>query len=187
MSAPYRACLRAITLASSLAVLAAPALAQSSTPVVPAPASPGSAGAPAKSSSASVNPLTVEDVSKLKGVDVYGSDDKKIGEISTVLMNPQTKTIDRLVVGEGGVLGVGARNVALPISAFSWDAQADGFKIARTGDALKSMPEWHEQVSEAPSGNADRETRMPGGGASSAAPPNGAAAPMPPATEGGGR
>jgi hypothetical protein len=182
MSAPYRACLRAITLASSLAVLAAPALAQSSTPVVPAPASPG-ASAPAKSSSASVNPLTVEDVSKLNGVAVYGSDNQKIGEISTALMNPETKTIDRLVVGEGGVLGVGARNVALPISAFSWDAQAGSFKIARTGDELKSMPEWREQVSEAPGGNTDTETRMPGGGAAP-----GAAAPAPsPGTGGVGR
>lgn len=187
MSAPYRACLRAITLASSLALLTAPVLAQSSSPVVPAPASPGSGSAPAKSSSASVNPLTVEDVSKLKGVDVYGSDNQKIGEVSTVLMNPETKTIDRLVVGEGGVLGVGAHNVALPISAFSWDAQAGGFKIARTGDELKSMPEWHEQLSEAPSGNAGRETRTPSGGASNSVAP-GAPAPAPsPGTGGVGR
>jgi hypothetical protein len=184
MSAPYRACLRAITLASSLALLTAPALAQSSTPVVPAP---GTSGVPAKSPSASVNPLTVEDVSKLKGVDVYGSDNQKIGEISTVLMKPETKTIDRLVVGAGGVLGVGARNVALPISAFSWDAQAGSFKIARTGDELKSMPEWHEQVSEAPGGSGNTQTRMPSGGASDSTAP-GAAAPAPsPATGGVGR
>jgi sporulation protein YlmC with PRC-barrel domain len=182
MSASYRACLRAITLASSLAVLAAPALAQSATPVVPAPGTSGSTGAPAKSASASVNPLTVEDVSKLKGVAVYGGDNQKIGEISTVLMKPETKTIDRLVVGEGGILGVGARNVALPISAFSWDAQTGSFKIARTGDELKSMPEWREQVSEAPGGNTDTET-MPSGGVAP-----GAAAPAPsPATGSVGR
>jgi sporulation protein YlmC with PRC-barrel domain len=183
MSASYRACLRAITLASSLAVLAAPALAQSATPVVPAPGTSGSTSAPAKSASASVNPLTVEDVSKLKGVAVYGGDNQKIGEISTVLMKPETKTIDRLVVGEGGILGVGARNVALPISAFSWDAQTGSFKIARTGDELKSMPEWREQVSEAPGGNTDTETRMPSGGVAP-----GAAAPAPsPATGSVGR
>ena len=182
MSASSRACLRAVTLASSLALSAVPALAQSATPVVPAPGTSGSAAAPARSASAAVNPLTVEDVSKLKGVDVYGSDDQKIGEISTVLMNPESKTIDRLVVGEGGVLGVGARNVALPISAFSWDAKAGSFKIARTGDELKSMPEWHEQVSEAPNGAADKETRAPIGPGNSAAP--GAAATAPPPSAG---
>ncbi|MGH7035581.1 MAG: hypothetical protein ACREFL_17770 [Stellaceae bacterium] len=62
--------------------------------------------------------------------------------------------------------GAPARNVALPISAFSWDAQAGSFKIARTGDELKSMPEWHEQVSEAPGGTSNTATRMLSGGAS---------------------
>ncbi len=59
-----------------------------------------------------------------------------------VLMKPESKQIDRLVVGEGGVLGIGTHDVALPVDQFSWDADKDGFKLAKTADELKSMPEW---------------------------------------------
>jgi sporulation protein YlmC with PRC-barrel domain len=46
----------------------------------------------------------MEDASKIKGADVYGADNKKIGTVSTVLMKPDSKTVDRLVVVSGSVL-----------------------------------------------------------------------------------
>jgi hypothetical protein len=57
-------------------------------------------------------------------------------------MKPDTRTIDRLVVAAGGVLGVGSHHVALPLDQFTWDADKDGFKIDKTADQLKAMPEW---------------------------------------------
>jgi hypothetical protein len=105
----------------------------------------------------------MEDISKINGASVYGSDDAKIGSISTVLMKPESKTIDRFVVGEGGVLGVGTHYVALPITAFSWDSQRGGFKLAKTADDLKAMPEWKQQVAEAPDSGAPDATRSGGG------------------------
>ena len=143
--------LRVITAVSGAALFAAgPALAQSTMPNAG-----GGLGAPSAAASRAKapapNPLTMEDVSKIEGTAVYDSGGKKIGSVSTVLMQPSSKTIDRLVVGEGGVLGIGSHRVALPIDAFSWDAQQDGFKIAKTADELKSMPEWHDtQLSQAP-------------------------------------
>src|SRR5579885_3681391 len=117
-----------IAVASALALFAGGALAQSNTtpsggmtatPGTTAPKStaPGStAGAPAATPRAPApDPMTMEDVSQIKGSSVYGSDDKKIGDVSTVLMKPGTKTIDRLVVSSGGVLGIGGRQVALPV------------------------------------------------------------------------
>src|SRR5690242_16109464 len=89
--------------ASALALLAAPALAQTGSP------SPSTTA----QATSKADPLKQEDVSQIKGAAVYGSDDKKIGSVSTVLMKPDSKAIDRLVVGAGGVLGVGARDVAL--------------------------------------------------------------------------
>jgi sporulation protein YlmC with PRC-barrel domain len=91
-----------------------------------------------------VNPLTTEDVSHITGTAVYGSDDKKIGSISHVLMKPDSKTIDRLVVAEGGLLGIGAHDVALPIDQFKWDQQKEGFTIGKTSADLKSMAEWQD-------------------------------------------
>ncbi|HEX9461703.1 MAG TPA: PRC-barrel domain-containing protein [Alphaproteobacteria bacterium] len=104
----------------------------------------------------------MEDISKIKGAAVYDSNDKKVGSVATVLMTPETKTIDRLVVGEGGVLGIGSHQVALPIDAFSWDAQKAGFRIAKTEDDLKAMPEWQQQVTEAPGTGAPRPRPLGG-------------------------
>ena len=127
--------------ASALALFAAPALAQTNS------SAPRSAGGGTSSSSTAQatskgDPLKQDDVSEIKGAAVYGSDGKKIGSIDTVLMKPESKTIDRLVVGAGGLLGVGARDVVLPVDQFRWDAAKGGFKIAKTEDDLKNMPEW---------------------------------------------
>jgi len=138
-----------IAIISAAALLSAQAFAQTTPPATTAvPPRPATAPAPAGTVPAAtvrtqaVNPLTMEDVSKITGTNVYGSDDKKIGDISTVLMKPDTRRIDRLVVAAGGVLGVGSHHVALPVDQFTWDASKDGFKIAKTTDDLKAMPEW---------------------------------------------
>jgi len=98
------------------------------------------------------DPLSSEDISQIEGSSVVASDGSSIGEVSTVLMDPASKKVDRLVVAEGGVLGVGAHKVALPVDSFRWDAQKHEFKIQKTADDLKAMPEWQQpQLAEAPS------------------------------------
>lgn len=97
------------------------------------------------------DPLASEDISQIDGVSVADRDGSSVGKISTVLMNPSTKKVDRLVVAEGGILGVGAHNVALPVDAFHWDARNHDFVIQKTADDLKAMPEWQKpQLAEAP-------------------------------------
>jgi sporulation protein YlmC with PRC-barrel domain len=174
-----------ITTATSLVLLTGSAFAQSSSgggaigSPGPAPLSSGP-GATARPQPPAPNPLKMEDISKIKGTAVYDNADNKIGTVSTVLMKPESKTIDRFVIGEGGVLGVGSHYVALPIDAFSWDSQRGGFKLAKTADDLKAMPEWKEQVAEAPNtGAADAPrsgggTMDSGGGPASTAPQPGA-------------
>lgn len=159
MAVPFGTRLRVITAVSSIALLAAgSALAQSAMPSSHPPSNGpvGAAGASmSKPRAPQPNPLTMEDVSKIAGAAVYDSSGKKIGSVSTVLMKPSSKTIDRLVVGEGGILGFGSHNVALPLDAFSWDSQKDGFTVTKTADELKSMPAWNQQqreLSEAPGG-----------------------------------
>ncbi len=143
----------AIMTVSAFALAATPALAQMSAPGGPGqPAAPhvpsiggsGPATGPtAQPQMPAVNPLTTPDVSLLNGTDVYGANGNKIGSVSTALMNPTSKKIDRLVVSAGGVLGIGAHRVALPVDQFTWDAGKLGFLIAQTEQQLKSMPAWH--------------------------------------------
>lgn len=127
------------------------------------------------------NPLSSEDISQINGASVAGSDGSKIGSVSTVLMDPSSKKVDRLVIAEGGVLGVGAHKVALPVDAFHWDAQSHNFVIQKTSDDLKAMPEWQQpQTAENP--NADSSSRESGVGAgtSAGAPAGAASAPVAP-------
>ena len=129
---------------AALALMTGAASAQmSNTTSSPARPAPSATTAPVHKEAA-VNPLNQEDVSKIDGTAVYGGDDGKIGHVSTILMDPSSKKIDRLVVTAGGVLGVGGHRVAVPVDQFSWDADRGVFKLGMTEAALKQMPEWIE-------------------------------------------
>jgi sporulation protein YlmC with PRC-barrel domain len=138
-----------IATASAFVLLAGAAMAQTAPPSAtnrtPAPGSSMSTTGPAVRTPAP-DPLKMEDVSKISGSAVYGNSDSKIGSVSTVLMNPESKTIDRFVVNEGGVLGVGGHKVAIPVDQFTWDSDRGAFKLAKSTDDLKSMPEWKNQT-----------------------------------------
>ena len=57
--------------------------------------------------------------SKLVGVDIYGSDNAKIGDVSEVLLDAGGNA-QAVVIGVGGFLGIGEKNVAVPFSAIQW-------------------------------------------------------------------
>jgi sporulation protein YlmC with PRC-barrel domain len=151
--------MRTIPLAvAALALLSAAASAQTTptSPSRPSPATP-SATQPAPAQPA-VNPLTKEHVSNIQGQNVYGSDDAKLGSVSEILMDPQTKKLDKLVVSTGGVMGIGSHRVAIPLDQFSWDGQKAGFKLTKNAEALKAMPEWVEGATTTGSSTAPART-----------------------------
>jgi hypothetical protein len=55
--------------------------------------------------------------SKFKGSDVLGPDNQKVGSVTDMLFDKSGK-IDGLVIGVGGFLGIGEKNVAIDMSAF---------------------------------------------------------------------
>src|SRR5215211_5861186 len=57
--------------------------------------------------------------SKLMGIDVYGSDNQKIGDVDDVILDKQGK-IQAIVVGIGGFLGIGEKDVAIPFEQVQW-------------------------------------------------------------------
>jgi sporulation protein YlmC with PRC-barrel domain len=147
--------------AAALTLSATAAMAQNtqSSPPATMPAPPTAPSAANHQPAA--NPLTQTEISKIEGTKVYGSDNKNIGHISQVLMDPQTKKIDRLVVAVGGVLGIGGHQVALPVNQFSWDSTAGAFKIAENSADLKSMPEWRSSESAAGASQGSDQTNPP--------------------------
>jgi len=112
---------------AATALLAGTALAQTS----PAPTQPAGSGQ-------IITQMTPDLVrgSKLMGVDIYGADNQKIGDIDEVLVDKQGK-IQAVVVGVGGFLGIGQKDVAIPYDQVQWmsnqDVQASNANQATSG------------------------------------------------------
>jgi sporulation protein YlmC with PRC-barrel domain len=64
-------------------------------------------------------PANLMRASQLMGIDVYGGDNQKIGDIDEVLVDRQGK-IHGVVVGVGGFLGIGQKDVAIPFDQVQW-------------------------------------------------------------------
>ena len=56
---------------------------------------------------------------KLVGVAVYGPDEKQIGKIKDVLID-HNGAAQTVVIGVGGFLGFGTKDVAVPFAAIQW-------------------------------------------------------------------
>jgi hypothetical protein len=100
---------------------------------------------------------------KFKGTDVLGADDKKIGDITDILFDKDGK-IQAYVVGVGGFLGMGAKEVALAPASFTVvpgdNGSADKLKVSMTQDELKQAQSFARY--EAP--KATTTGSAPGGG-----------------------
>ncbi len=103
------------------ALIAAPALAQtsgsgatggSSTTVSPGASTSGNASMGATGSSMTQMQPGQWRASKIEGLDVYNQNNEKIGDISEMLIDKDGK-IQAVVIGVGGFLGIGERDVAI--------------------------------------------------------------------------
>ena len=87
--------------------------------------------------------------SKLMGTDVIGPNNEKIGDVSDVLIDKSGK-VDALVVGVGGFLGIGTKDVALPMTVFEIvpagsganNTSSDQLRLSMTKDQLQQHAEF---------------------------------------------
>lgn len=105
------------------------------------------AAGPRTVSAAAPDPLDQTDVSRIIGTTVYDSAGNRVGDVATVLMNPQTRRLDRFVVRviterAGGIFGIGGRLVAVPIDSFSWSRKKPGFVVSLTRKELRTRVAW---------------------------------------------
>jgi sporulation protein YlmC with PRC-barrel domain len=77
---------------------------------------------------------------RFRGTDVIGTDNKKIGNVSDILFD-KTGKIEAYVVSVGGILGMGAKEVALAPSSFDVIQGQNGapakLKLSMNQDELK--------------------------------------------------
>jgi sporulation protein YlmC with PRC-barrel domain len=76
---------------------------------------------------------------KLIGVGVYGSDDKQIGKIDDLLLD-KNGSAQAIVIGVGGFLGFGKKDVAVPFSAMQWRTEARKAPVADQAPSSAGNP-----------------------------------------------
>lgn len=103
--------------------------------------------------------------SKFKGTDVIGADDKKIGDVSDILFDKDKKIL-AYIVGVGGFLGIGAKDVALDPASFQAvpgkDAHDFKLRLSMTKDELKAAPAFEPYQPPRPVSSQNSPTRPMG-------------------------
>jgi len=75
--------------------------------------------------------------SKFKGTNVLGPDDQKVGDVTDLLFDKNGK-VEGLIVGVGGFLGIGEKNVAIGLSAFQVMPYSSGSTTGTTSTNMAS-------------------------------------------------
>jgi hypothetical protein len=135
-----------ITATALATVLVVPAFAQQ--PPVNSGTAPSSAQQNSAQSPGFVQKQSSNDWrgTKLIGSSVYGPDNSSIGEISDVIIGSDG-AIKAAVIGVGGFLGVGQKDVAVPFNALNVQRSPDSDSINKitvtySKDQLKAAPEF---------------------------------------------
>lgn len=100
----------------------------------------------------------------LIGQTVTAPDNTKIGNISDLVMSKDGRTVEGFVIGVGGFLGIGEREVAVSFESLHLDRGTDQRTTATlnaTKDTLKAAPEWKWSATKhnSPSGMGTTPTR----------------------------
>jgi len=82
--------------------------------------------------------------SKLIGTSVYNPANERIGEVNDVLLD-NTGKVAAVIIGVGGFLGLGERDVAVSYNSIQMNRDNNGaptLMVNTTKEALKSAPAW---------------------------------------------
>ena len=142
---------RSLMMSAAVVLLLAPALAQTPTP--PATSAQAPAAAPSTPSAPeSAKPGFIAEQGKdqwlasknLIGTKVGGPDNQTVGSINDLLIEKSGNVV-AAVIGVGGFLGIGSKNVAVPFKSLELSRDADGNdKIAMrfSKDELQQAPDF---------------------------------------------
>lgn len=77
----------------------------------------------------------------LSGMDVYGTDGKKIGDVKKVL-GDNSNSIKAVTMDVGGFLGIGAREVVLPIDKVQKGTEKDRLQVSMSKEDIQNLKQW---------------------------------------------
>ncbi|XUY26432.1 PRC-barrel domain-containing protein [Agrobacterium sp. rho-8.1] len=126
------------------------AIAQTTAPAVPSATAPATPAMPGSTASSGGAYLTEQAANQISANDyignaVYTSADESIGSVTNLILE-ENGGIVAAVVGVGGFLGIGAKDVAVPMDKLTVTRDtADGtvrLTTTETADTLKAAPEF---------------------------------------------
>jgi sporulation protein YlmC with PRC-barrel domain len=103
---------------------------------------PSSAARPAQKSAGQTEQLASMGKQQLVGKDVYGADNRNMGDVEDVVMGTNGQ-VESVLVDVGGFLGIGTRRVAIPISQIQL-GQGDRLTTTMTEAQAKELPEYNQ-------------------------------------------
>jgi sporulation protein YlmC with PRC-barrel domain len=146
--------------AATVALLATGALAQTTAPSPTEPATPPAATQPAPNSGAATSTTTTTQTqsisfkstmaqdemlaSEISGLEVRNAAGEDLGDINDLVMDKAGKP-QVAIIGVGGFLGLGEKDVGVPFETLTFAPSSDGKTVARldvTKDALKAAPNY---------------------------------------------
>jgi sporulation protein YlmC with PRC-barrel domain len=86
--------------------------------------------------------------SDLIGATVKNPEGESLGSIQELVLDPQDAKIKNVVVSMGGLLGIGARSVAIPWQEVTPQSDGKAVIVAMGKEELQSAPEWKKPVEE---------------------------------------
>lgn len=105
------------------------------------------AGAQSPTNSAQESPAVASTVDFrsshwLRDRTIVNNNAEEIANVSDLILDRGSGRIEYLVIKTGTTFGLGGRAVAIPYSAFRWEAGKDRFVLASTPEQLKQFPEF---------------------------------------------
>jgi sporulation protein YlmC with PRC-barrel domain len=130
-----------LTAASLAALITVPALAQDATPPPAQNAPPAETMAPAPTANLDSGQISTRDLIRTS---VRNAANESIGDVNDVLIDNQGK-VTAVIVGVGGFLGLGEKDVALPFDQLTFARDNDNNLVvtsAATKESLEAAPEY---------------------------------------------
>ena len=83
---------------------------------------------------------------EMMGKSVLGSDGEEVGEVADVIIDPTSGEAQQVILSQGGMLGLGEKQVAVDFSDLRPSADGEALESASlTADQVEQMPEYEYQ------------------------------------------
>jgi sporulation protein YlmC with PRC-barrel domain len=87
--------------------------------------------------------------SKLIGMDVKNPQGQALGEVSELVFDPQDAKLKSVVISTGGVLGIGAKKVAVPWNQLKPATDEQALIAEMTQEEIQQAPSWEQAAEKA--------------------------------------